>query len=457
MATRATPSTKTQTAKTGTAARTTNAAPVTSRRATVETGLIALGLIVLLTTLTYSMHGDGNGRYTELTHLLHGQGAAHGRYSLIGPLFSTPLYLIGSLFGDPRGWTDRYDWLLFAAGIGGAWLALRNRMDRRLLRTFFLLLIAGSMFPYHLTSYYGEVFTAVGVGLGLLFVACGPSRLGWVLIVLGTANTPAALPALALVVGKRIMETRTLRPLLALVAATALVLMNNWIQWGGPLSTGYGTDPGWTTPILLGLLAILFSFGKGVIFYLPGAFLPVRRALLTGGIQRGKDLFAAHMSWLLFGAGLVFVYARWWAWYGGWYWGPRFFLILSLPAALALAVRLRHPSESLLGNLTTVFVLALSVWVDVDGAVFGQQTLVPVCMANDFMHEYYCHYLPQYSPLWRPFFVAEPMTFQNALYIAYAALVFVYLAIPLTRVIMRQIGEHISFRQIAVALRGARM
>lgn len=406
--------------------------------AATETGLIALGLGALLVLLTYSLHGDGAERYTELTRLLSGQGMAQGKYSLVGPLFSAPLYVVGALFGDPRGWTVRYDWLVLAVGIGGAWLALRNRVERRLLRTFFLLLIAGSMFPYHLMSYYGETFTAICVGFGLLFAMCGPRRTGWVLIVLGVANTPATLPALALVVGKRMLETRSARPILALATAVALILGENWLQWGSPLSNGYRTDPGWTMPVLFGLLAILFSFGKGLIFYVPGVFLPVRRALLAGGIQRGRELYAAHTSWLVFGAGLVVVYAHWWAWYGGWYWGPRFFLILSLPASLALAARLRAPAATIAGNLVTLFVLMLSVWVDVDGAVFGQQTLGPICQANNYAHEYFCHYLPQYSALWRPFLVAEPLTLQNILYMAYVALVFAYLAAPLMLVLARQ-------------------
>ena len=409
--------------------------------ALIETALIALGLAALLELLTYQFHGDGQDRYTELIQLIDFHRLSPGKYSLIGPIFAVPLYRLGRLFGSDADWALHYDWALFAIGIVGAWFALRNRMDRKLLRTFFLLLIAASMFPFHLTSFYGEVFTVLGVGLGLLFDECGLRRTGWILIILGAANTPATLPALALVVGKRIVELRSLRPVLVFVAAVALTGAENWLRRGGPLNGGYGQDPGFTTPILLGLLAILFSFGKGLIFYLPGAFLPVRRVLLEGSVKRGRELYAAHTSWLLFGAGLVVIYAPWWAWYGGWYWGPRFFLILSLPAAFALAVRLRHPSASIKSNLLTFFVLALSVWIDIDGAVFGQQTLSPICQANNYAHEFYCHYLPQYSALWRPFFVAEPLSHRNELYIAYAVLVFLYLAIPLARVIVRQIGE----------------
>src|SRR4029078_4990998 len=37
-------------------------------------------------------------------------------------------------------------------------------------------------------------------------------------------------------------------------------------------------------------------------------------------------------------AGLILVYARWWAWYGGWGWGPRFLLYAGVPSALGLAI-----------------------------------------------------------------------------------------------------------------------
>ena len=49
---------------------------------------------------------------------------------------------------------------------------------------------------------------------------------------------------------------------------------------------------------------------------------------------------------VVFTAGLVVVYARWWAWYGGVNWGPRFFVVAILPASVILATRVHHAGAS---------------------------------------------------------------------------------------------------------------
>src|SRR2546430_10361340 len=47
-------------------------------------------------------------------------------------------------------------------------------------------------------------------------------------------------------------------------------------------------------------------------------------------------------------AGIVLVYGTWWAWYGGFTWGPRFLIFASLPASLLLAAQIRRPPQTLL-------------------------------------------------------------------------------------------------------------
>jgi hypothetical protein len=303
-------------------------------------------------------------------------------------------------------------------------------------RVFFLLLIAASMFPNHLRGYYGETFTALLAGMGLLLVACGYRVGGWVAVVLGVANTPAVLLGLALAVIRRVFERRTPRVLSALAAAVALIGAENWIRRGSPLHAGY--EAGFTYPFFFGLLAIGLSFGKGLVFYAPGLLLPVRSAILLLRTGMKRELYSAYVLWMCVLAGMVLVYANWWAWSGDWYWGPRFFLFASIPASFAIAVRLCRPSATLGGNLLTLGALGLSSWVGIDGAVFDQNTLAPVCQDNNYAQAYLCHYLPQYSALWRPFVVAEQLSWQSWLFIAYCVLVFAYLVLPLLPTIVRQ-------------------
>jgi hypothetical protein len=142
------------------------------------------------------------------------------------------------------------------------------------------------------------------------------------------------------------------------------------------------------------------------------------------------------MSFLV---GLILVYSSWWAWDGGWFWGPRFFLIASIPASFALAVRLHYTGTALRFNLLTLVVLCLSVWVALDGAIFDQNTLAGVCVANHFAQNYLCQYVPAFSVLWRPFMVHEPLNTTQIIYIAYSLIVALYLAVPLLKVTVEQI------------------
>jgi hypothetical protein len=59
---------------------------------------------------------------------------------------------------------------------------------------------------------------------------------------------------------------------------------------------------------------------------------------------------------LLVVTGLVLVYAKWWAWYGGSSWGPCFFVFATVPASLLLAVRLHHVRDAAWRNALTVLV-----------------------------------------------------------------------------------------------------
>lgn len=417
-----------------------------------ETGLIIAGLLALLLLLPHQLNADGLYRFQGLSELLQQGKISNIRYSLVGPAFSIPLWLLGKVYQTSAWWCERYNLLLFAIALLVMYWLLKDRIDRRLIRKFFLILLAGSMFAAHLSYYFGEVFTSLCVGIGILAVGIGYAFPGWVAIVLGVVNTPATIIGLALVVAKRVLDNKRLRPILALIAAAGLIIAESWIRRGGPFVTGYegvagyrtimpySGLPGFSYPFFFGLLSILFSFGKGLIFFTPGLLLPIRKTLLKIQPYIKLDLFSVYILWLCFLVGLILVYSKWWAWYGGAFWGPRFFLFASIPASFALATRLQYRSASLLINLFTLLVLILSFWVSIDGAVFGQKTL-EICQANNYALEVLCFYTPEFSVLWRPFVVTASLGHRELLFIAYSAIVFLYLALPLCSEIMRQTME----------------
>lgn len=412
-----------------------------------QRALIDVGLALLFLVLPHRIESDGRTRFRALAELLEQHTVSGLPYSLVGPLFSSPLYLLDRIFATSDWWVARFNVLVLAVGLLAAHRLVRDEVDRSLVRKFFLLLLAASMFPNHLRGYFGETFTAVCVAVGILAVCFGRALGGWAAVAVGVANQPATLVALGLTALKHTWDTRRWRPIAAIGAAGALVMLESWIRRGSPFVTGYEGNhgaatiltysgrPGFSYPLLFGLLSILLSFGKGVLFYAPGLLLSWR----THAPAISPRLHASHTLWLWFLGGMILTYAQWWAWYGGWTWGPRFFLLASVPASLAIAVRLQQLRESPLPSLFALFaVLTLSVWVGINGAVFDQQDL-GICRPVEY--EFLCWYVPEFSALWRPFVTWTWPAPDQMLIAAYCLLVYGVLAAPLVREIARKSAQ----------------
>ncbi len=443
--------------------------------AVIEIGLMSIVLIAGLFSIFFSLpqviSGDGYLRYVNIVDLLdhHSLNSAGSviagqskdaltRYSLIGPIFAIPLLFVGQLLGKPPAWTGTYNFFVFVIGMFVTYVLLRKRVDRSLLRRFFLLLTTASMFPVHVATFYGEVFTAVCVGFGILVVTIRVSAPGaWIAIILGVANTPATLLGLGLMLLKRMLDSKRLRYMLPLVVAVWLILGESWLRRGSPFANPYADNSGFRTimpysglsgfsyPFFFGLLSILFSFGKGLIFFAPGLLLPVGKTLLRIEQQEKLPVYRVYTLWMCFLIGLILVYAQWWAWYGGLFWGPRFFLFASIPASFALAIRLHYKDVSFATNLFTLGVLALSFWVSIDGTVlYAVSANIPTCIANHYMLEALCQYTPEFSALWYPFVIHPVLSLAQKLYLAYYLVVFIYLATPLFIKIVQQSREPIN-------------
>jgi len=414
-----------------------------SVRAILETGMILAGVVATLFLLPRRGFYDGDVRFNAMANLIEHGSISNMSYSIVGPAFSLPLLLLGKLYKSLFWWSGKYNKLVFFAGLLFIYLLLKDRVDRGLVRKFLLVLIVASMFSNALTFYGGEVFTAICVGVGIIAVISGPSLYGWIAIILGVVNTPASVAGLSLITLKHILNTRRLKYLLPLIISGVLIMAEAWWRRGSPFDSGYKNQT-FSTPFLLGLLSILFSFGKGLIFFTPGLLLPIKDSL--NKIQKrvkGNEwnFYAVYSFWMNFLIGLIIIYSSWWAWDGGWFWGPRFFLFASIPASFALAVRLHHTRTELRFNLLTLIVFCLSVWVAIDGAIFDQDTLAKVCVANHFAQNYLCQYVPAFSVLWRPFMVYESLNRTQMFYIAYSMIVALYLAAPILKVTVQQIVE----------------
>jgi len=416
-----------------------------------ETGLIVAGLAGHMFYVNHEDRQDGWQRFDALSKLFETGTLPQTKYSMVGPLFASPLWWLGKVVKDPLWWCDRYNTILLGLGMLAIWLLLRKRVPSRMLRVFFLLLVAGSMFGNHMRFFYGEAFTVVLVAVGVVAAVVGPRLAGWITTVIGIVNTPATVAGLVTMVGERVLRTRRLRYGVAVVATVAAILVANRLQRGNAFDTGYHDDkgyqsimpysglPNWSNPMVFGLMGFIFSAGKGLIWFAPGLFLPMRRAL--DGF--GDEVRVIYRQWVAFVIGLLLVYSMWWSWQGGWFWGPRFLLFASVPASFALAVAWwRREHLSVFVTLFATVGIGLSIWVGIDGAVYGDSALWDSCVTN-YMYELpLCSYTPEFGVLWYPFVRPSDVAFDQKLYFGYCLVVGVYLVVPMLVTLGRQVAAH---------------
>ncbi|MBM3981705.1 MAG: hypothetical protein FJ304_15810 [Planctomycetes bacterium] len=414
------------------------------RFAPVALLLIAAGVVLHLFP-PVALGGDGEVRYAALSTLLRDGKLDATKFSITGPILAAPLWYYGTARGDAREWTWMFNHLVALAGIAALAWALRGRVSRSENRALVLLLLFASMLPWNALTFGGEVFsaTAHAVGLALMAVRRAPA-VGAVLCVWGTVNTPATAVGLALAVVVLCWHRRRLRYLAMPACAAALILLENYVRRGSAFSNGYVDEFGFRTvlpysglpefsyPLFFGLLSVLFSFGKGLVFFAPGLFAPYPADDERDG---AADVRLVYWLWLAMTAGLVLVFARWWAWYGGVSWGPRFFLFASFPAALVLARWCARPAGgATAANVVVLAALVLSCWVGANGLVYrgdGSGRL----WGENYEREYLTWYVPELSVLWLPFVDSLPRGFNDKLRLVPFALACAYLAWPVARVL----------------------
>lgn len=381
-----------------------------SSRSIWEWGLILVGLAVVVATLSPSIGGDGSVRFQTADAWLRGE-QAYSKFSLVMPLLSMPLGWAAQVAGvNPAEWVAYFNFIVFVVMASAVYPEIARRYSPATGRAWLLLMLGASMFPHHLQHYYGEVLSGMCFFAGVLWM----DRHRWlsaVLLAAACSATPALLIPFAGLAAIWFLVDRNLVPVIATVLAVAIALLEPWIK-GGEVGGGYLSDgergfqtilpysgmPSFSYPMGFGVLSILLSFGKGLVFYIPALLLALSaRSREALGLDR-------RMGWIALVAfvGPVLIYSKWWAWYGGNFWGPRFFLFMCAPACLLMASALQERGMSV-GRLAAVLaVVALSAWGGVSGYVFAQSEM-DLCWRDNYANEALCWYVPEFSALWRPF------------------------------------------------------
>ena len=411
-------------------------APISTKiLAVIDAALLAAG-IAMIAWSPMEIAGDAESRYRTLDEWMASGHVNNTSYSFSGPVLAAPLWKLGDTPEARLEYVDYFNLIVFAVAAICLFAAFREHLGPDRSGRFLLLLLFATGFPHELQNFNNEVLSSLALGCGLIgLYASRRLARGFAggAIVLATVNMPGLAIGTGLALLGVVERTRKLRWLIIPALCAGGIMSEAWLRRGSPWLSGYEGNAGFKTPLpysglpefsypfLLGLISIVFSFGKGLLFFYPGAFVRIRPWL------RDETILNLQRAWLLAVTGLVLLYARWWSWYGGFCWGPRFFLFAALPSCLALSVW-SAGARSILSCLAASAIIGWCLWVGYSGLVFALSDL-DICSNRNYRLEAFCWYVPEFSPLIRPFITARALTAweENALYLFYA----VYLRITL--------------------------
>jgi hypothetical protein len=117
--------------------------------------------------------------------------------------------------------------------------------------------------------------------------------------------------------------------------ALGLTLWYNWFRAGDPLTTGYPIIEGFRGVWWQGIVGLLISPGRGILWYVPWLVLLVLAIPLAWRLAP-MTTATAGATFLVY----LLLYGKWLVWFGGYCWGPRFVVpavpllgLLVVPAA----------------------------------------------------------------------------------------------------------------------------
>ena len=167
------------------------------------------------------------------------------------------------------------------------------------------------------------------------------------------------------------------------------LLAHKALRFGDPLRLGYAGEA-FTTPLIVGIAGLLLSPGKSVLLYAP----PLILATLMGRRFWRRERALAGFLGLAWAVALL-CYGAWWAWHGGWSWGPRFLVPLIPLSCLPIGLL---PARS---GWRVGLVLAVLLGVAVNALGVLTDPVAPYVTASEASVTEYgaIHWRPDASPL----------------------------------------------------------
>lgn len=397
---------------------------------------ILLLMLIIFFSDNGQISGDGTLRWEALRELMDNHHLTPDKYSIIQPLAAAPLFVIGDLYvkakrlfrqGEStdvdsayrlkiiKGVVQRFNkfiilfialWFYRYLKKGLAW-----SRERASLATLFLLW--GSLLIPHARDFYSE---CLWTGLSLAALTIWSSIWGLsgrripkftiISFIIITSLLIPLNPTLVIVLGgmaviislgrlwisrrpgKTLNLGTVLKPdmLLLTVSISAGILLcflENYLRRGRVTDFGY-TGEGFTVPFASGFFGLLISPTRGILFFIPTFFCGFWLLFDRDILNKNESNKVFILLSLLYSAILPCAYAKWHTWHGGWYWGPRFLLPLSILGSLYYVILLkekwktsRHAVKSLLLSLGVCSFLVYKV-----GTTINQSHLLDCLRLN---------------------------------------------------------------------------
>lgn len=156
------------------------------------------------------------------------------------------------------------------------------------------------------------------------------------------------------------------------ILPVGLLTLYNAYYTGSLVAGGYGADASrWSMPLWIGLAGLTVAPSRGLLFYTPAVVVALFGAIKL--FSRGSWLSPIRRNVLIgasLGAGLtVIMYAKWFAWWGGWSYGPRHLTEITLIVSLLFGIGYLYLPSARARRLAVILVW-LSVAIHFVG-VFG--------------------------------------------------------------------------------------
>lgn len=187
------------------------------------------------------------------------------------------------------------------------------------------------------------------------------------------------------------------------------LFLYNWGRYGSFWEFGYNDERGFSNPLYVGVVGLLFSSGKGIFWYVP---------LLWVSLFFFRTFFRQHrhiaeaITIMFFS--YLFGYAGWWSWHGGWCWGPRFLVPLLPLLILPMGEFFRKEKDFFWGAI----ILGISFVVQLSAVSVHYSFSQPTLFKPSSMTETMAYFIPKFSPIinhWSYLFKAEKDFFWFAL------------------------------------------